>query len=167
MSAPAPAATVLRPARPDDVPLILELVRELAVYERLEHAAVATAADMHAALFGPHPAAEVLIAERGGQAAGFALFFTSFSTFLGKPGLYLEDLFVRPAHRGLGIGRQLMVELARIALARGYGRFEWSVLDWNAPAIAFYRGLGAQPMDGWTVQRVTGAALQALAGASD
>lgn len=167
MSAPAPSTTVLRPARPDDVPLILELVRELAVYERLEHEAVATAADMHAALFGARPAAEVLIAEHGGQAAGFALFFTSFSTFLGKPGLYLEDLFVRPAYRGLGIGRRLMVELARIALARGYGRFEWSVLDWNAPAIAFYRGLGAQPMDGWTVQRVTGAALQALAGASD
>ena len=167
MSAPAPSTTVLRPAHQDDVPLILELVRELAVYERLEHEAVATAADMHAALFGPRPAAEVLVAEHGGQAAGFALFFTSFSTFLGKPGLYLEDLFVRPAYRGLGIGRQLMVELARIALARGYGRFEWSVLDWNAPAIAFYRGLGAQPMDGWTVQRVTGAALQALAGASD
>ncbi|KAF1699185.1 N-acetyltransferase [Pseudoxanthomonas jiangsuensis] len=167
MSAPAPSTTVLRPAHQDDVPLILELVRELAVYERLEHEAVATAADMHAALFGPRPAAEVLVAEHGGQAAGFALFFTSFSTFLGKPGLYLEDLFVRPAYRGLGIGRRLMVELARIALARGYGRFEWSVLDWNAPAIAFYRGLGAQPMDGWTVQRVTGAALQALAGASD
>lgn len=167
MSAPAPSTTVLRPARPDDVPLILELVRELAVYERLEHEAVATAADMHAALFGPRPAAEVLIAEHGGQAAGFALFFTSFSTFLGKPGLYLEDLFVRPAFRGLGIGRRLMVELARIALARGYGRFEWSVLDWNAPSIAFYRSLGAQPMDGWTVQRVAGVALQALAGRED
>ena len=167
MSAPAPSITVLRPARPDDVPLVLELVRELAVYERLEHEAVATAADMHAALFGPRPAAEVLVAEHGGQAAGFALFFTSFSTFLGKPGLYLEDLFVRPAFRGQGIGRRLMVELARIALARGYGRFEWSVLDWNAPSIAFYRGLGAQPMDGWTVQRVAGAALQALAGRED
>ena len=163
MSAPAPSTTVLRPARPDDVPLILELVRELAVYERLEHEAVATAADMHAALFGPRPAAEVLVAEHGGQAAGFALFFTSFSTFLGKPGLYLEDLFVRPAYRGLGIGRRLMVELARIALARGCGRFEWSVLDWNAPAIGFYRRIGAVGMDEWTVQRLEGEALHALA----
>lgn len=154
----------LRPARRDDIPLILALVAELAEYERLAHEAVATPPDFEDALFGPRPAAEVLVAEVDGQPAGFALFFVSFSTFLGKPGLYLEDLFVRPAFRGNGVGKRLMVELARIALERGYGRFEWSVLDWNAPAIEFYRHLGATPMDGWTVQRVSGDALRALAG---
>jgi GNAT superfamily N-acetyltransferase len=154
----------LRPARRDDIPLILALVAELAEYERLAHEAVATPANFEDALFGPRPAAEVLVAEVDGQHAGFALFFVSFSTFLGKPGLYLEDLFVRPAFRGNGVGKRLMVELARIALERGYGRFEWSVLDWNAPAIEFYRHLGATPMDGWTVQRVSGDALRALAG---
>lgn len=155
----------LRPARRDDVPLILALIAELAEYERLAHEAVATPADIEAALFGPQPVAEVLVAEVDGQAAGFALFFVSFSTFLGKPGLYLEDLFVRPPFRGLGVGARLMRRLAGIALERGYGRFEWSVLDWNAPAIDFYRRLGATPMDGWTVQRVSGDALRALAGA--
>ena len=164
---PSTPVLSIRPATVDDVPLIRALIGELAEYERLAHVAVATDAALREQLFGAHPGAEVLIGEVDGEPAGFALFFHNFCTFLGKRGLYLEDLFVRPAYRGLGIGRQLMVELARIALARGYGRFEWSVLDWNAPAIAFYRGLGAQPMDGWTVQRVTGAALQALAGASD
>jgi GNAT superfamily N-acetyltransferase len=158
-------AVDLRPARRDDIPLILALVAELAEYERLAHEAVAMPADFEGALFGARPAAEVLIAEVDGQPAGFALFFISFSTFLGKPGLYLEDLFVRPAFRGHGAGKRLMVELARIALERGYGRFEWSVLDWNSPAIGFYRSLGATPMDGWTVQRVSGDALRALAGA--
>ena len=162
MPAPAPSLH-LRPARPADVPLVLELVGELAVYERLAHEAVATTADMHAALFGPRPAAEVVIAECDGEPAGFALFFVSFSTFVGKPGLYLEDLFVRPAFRGQGIGRRLMAHLAALALERGYGRFEWSVLDWNAPAIGFYRRLGAIGMEGWTVQRVGGEALQRLA----
>mgnify|MGYP003576156298 CR=1 FL=1 len=153
----------LRPATPADIPLILDLIRELAEYERLAHEAVATAADMESALFGPRPAAEVVIAECDGGPVGFALFFVSFSTFLGKPGLYLEDLFVRPALRGRGIGKRLMIHLARLALERGYGRFEWSVLDWNAPAIGFYRSLGAGPMDGWTVQRVSGDALRMLA----
>ena len=155
---------VLRPAVREDVPLILELVQGLAEYERLAHEAVATAVDMEAALFGTRPAAEVVIAECDGATAGFALFFVSFSTFLGKPGLYLEDLFVRPELRGRGIGQRLMVHLAQLAVERGYGRFEWSVLDWNAPAIEFYRSLGARPMDGWTVQRVSGEALSALAG---
>ncbi|KAF1697184.1 N-acetyltransferase [Pseudoxanthomonas koreensis] len=157
----------LRAATPDDIPLVLALVAELADYERLPHEAVATADDMHAALFGPRPAAEVVIAECDGTPAGFALFFVSFSTFLGKPGLYLEDLFVRPAFRGRGAGKRLMVHLARLALERGYGRFEWSVLDWNTPAIDFYRSLGAKPMDGWTVQRVSGEALHALAASGD
>ncbi|RRN78891.1 MULTISPECIES: GNAT family N-acetyltransferase [Pseudoxanthomonas] len=153
----------LRPATPADIPLILSLVRELAEYERLAHEAVGTAADLEAALFGARPAAEVVIAECDGQAAGFALFFVSFSTFLCKPGLYLEDLYVRPEFRGRGIGHRLMAHLAALAVERGYGRFEWSVLDWNAPAIAFYRRLGARPMDEWTVQRVDGQALHALA----
>jgi len=153
----------LRPATPSDVPLVLDLIRELAGYERLAHEAVATAEDMQAALFGPRPAAEVVIAECDGEPAGMALFFVTFSTFLGKPGLYLEDLYVRPDFRGRGIGRRLMTHLAALAVERGYGRFEWSVLDWNAPAIAFYRSLGARPMDEWTVQRVDGQALQALA----
>lgn len=161
---PPDESIVLRPARRDDLPLILALIGELADYERLPHEAVATLDDMESALFGPRPAAEVRVAECDGEAAGFALFFVSFSTFLGKPGLYLEDLFVRPAFRGRGIGRRLMVHLARLALERGYGRFEWSVLDWNTPAIDFYRRLGAKPMDEWTVQRVSGEALRALAG---
>ena len=136
-------------------------------YERLAHEAVATAADLAAALFGPRPAAEVVIAECDGQPAGFALFFVSFSTFLGKPGLYLEDLFVWPRFRGRGLGKRLMLHLARLAVERGHGRFEWSVLDWNAPAIGFYRRLGATPMEGWTVQRVSGEALRALAAIGD
>ena len=158
------AAIVLRAATPADIPLILELIAGLAEYERLAHEAVATPADLERALFGPRPAAEVVIAECDGQAAGFALFFISFSTFLGKPGLYLEDLFVRPELRGRGIGKRLMVHLARLAVERGYGRFEWSVLDWNTSAIDFYRSIGARPMDEWTVQRVDGQALRELAG---
>lgn len=158
------AAVVLRPAQPADIASILELIAGLAEYERLADEAIAEAADLERALFGPRPAAEVVIAECEGQAVGFALFFVSFSTFLGKPGLYLEDLFVRPAFRGRGIGRQLMVHLAGLAVARGYGRFEWSVLDWNTPAIDFYRRIGARPMDEWTVQRLDGQALHALAG---
>ncbi len=153
----------LRAATAADAPLILALIGELADYERLRHEAVATEADLLGHLFGLRPAAEVVIAEYDGEASGFALFFRSFSTFLGKPGLYLEDLFVRPALRGHGIGKALMVHLARLAVARGCGRFEWSVLDWNAPAIGFYRRLGAIGMDGWTVQRLDGQALRALA----
>jgi len=153
----------LRAASADDASLILALVGELADYEQLCHEAVASEADLIEHLFGAQPAAEVVIAEFDGEPAGLALFFRTFSTFLGRPGLYLEDLFVRPALRGHGIGKALMVHLARLAVARGYGRFEWSVLDWNAPAIGFYRRLGAIGMDGWTMQRVSGQALQALA----
>jgi GNAT superfamily N-acetyltransferase len=153
----------IRPATADDVALVAQLVRELAEYERLGHAAVATEADLRRELFGERPAAEVLVAEVDGEPAGFALFFHSFSTFLGRRGLYLEDLFVRPAYRGLGLGRHLMAALARIAVQRGCGRFEWSVLDWNAPAIGFYRQLGATGMEEWTVQRLEGDALHALA----
>jgi GNAT superfamily N-acetyltransferase len=153
----------IRQANVDDVSLIAQLVRELAEYERLADAAVATEAGLREQLFGEHPAAEVLVAEVDGEPAGFALFFHSFSTFLGKRGLYLEDLFVRPACRGLGLGRHLMAALARIAVKRDCGRFEWSVLDWNQPAIGFYRALGATGMDEWTVQRLEGDALHALA----
>ena len=153
----------IRPATVDDVPLIRQLIAELAEYEKLADAAVATDDDLRAQLFGPRPAAEVLVGEVDGVAAGFALFFHNFSTFLGKRGLYLEDLFVRPAQRGSGLGRHLMAALARIAVQRDCGRFEWSVLDWNAPAIGFYRKLGAVGMDEWTVQRLEGEALHALA----
>ena len=153
----------LRAATPADIPQILDFIAGLAEYEKLAHEAVATPALLEQHLFGPRPAAEVVIANVDGEPAGFALFFTSFSTFLGQPGLYLEDLFVLPQHRGLGLGKRLMVHLAQLAVSRGYGRFEWSVLDWNEPAIRFYRRLGAVGLDEWTVQRVTGDALQALA----
>lgn len=153
----------LRAATIDDCPLILDLIRELADYERLLHAVEATVEGLQAHLFGAQPRAEALIVEADGALAGFALFFHNFSTFLGKPGLYLEDLYIRPAFRGRGYGRRVMQALARIALERGCGRFEWWVLDWNSPAIEFYRSLGAQPMSDWTVQRVSGAALVALA----
>ena len=153
----------IRPATVDDVPLIAQLIRELAEYERLADAAVAGEDGLREQLFGERPAAEVLIAEADGEPVGFALFFHTFSTFLGKRGLYLEDLFVRPAARGVGLGKHLMAALARIAVQRDCGRFEWSVLDWNAPAIGFYRRIGAVGMDDWTVQRLEGAALHALA----
>ena len=162
MPATTPVLSI-RPATPDDVPLIRQLIAELADYERLAHAAVATDDDLRAQLFGERPAAEVLIGELDGEPAGFALFFHNFSTFLGKRGLYLEDLFVRPAFRGSGLGKHLMAALARIAVQRDCGRFEWSVLDWNAPAIGFYRRIGAVGMDEWTVQRLEGEALHALA----
>jgi GNAT superfamily N-acetyltransferase len=158
---------VIRPAGRKDVGQILAFIRELADYEKLAHEAVADEAGLAAQLFGPTPRAEVLIAEVDGLAAGFALFFHNFSTFVGKPGLYLEDLFVRPAFRGFGLGKQLMMRLAKIAVDRDCGRFEWSVLDWNQPAIDFYRSLGAVGMDEWTVQRVAGDALHALAAQAD
>lgn len=157
----------LRPATRADVPQILSFVRELAEYEKLAHEAVATEAGMTEQLFGERPAAEVVIAEVDGQPAGFALFFHNFSTFLGQRGLYLEDLFVRPQYRGLGLGKRLMVHLAKLATERGCGRFEWSVLDWNEPAIRFYRGLGAVGLEEWTAQRLSGPALQALAAEPD
>ena len=150
-------------ATPADVPLVLELIRELADYERMADQVVATEADIERALFGARPCAEAVIARQGGEAAGFALFFRSFSTFVGRPGLYLEDLYVRPAHRGRGLGRRLLAHLAAVAVARGCGRFEWSVLDWNELAIASYRRAGAVPMDEWTVYRLTGEPLRALA----
>ena len=154
----------LRSATVADVPIILELIRGLAEYERLLHECVATEESLRETLFGATPQAEVVIAEWEGEAAGFALFFHNYSTFLARRGLYLEDLFVWPAHRGRGIGRALLVHLAGLAVARGCGRFEWSVLDWNAPAIGFYRALGAEPMEDWTIMRVTGERLGALAG---
>jgi GNAT superfamily N-acetyltransferase len=150
-------------AVPADAPTILELIAALADYERLEAEVVADEAAVRASLFGPAPAAEVVIARVEGEAVGFAVWFHSYSTFLGRRGLYLEDLFVRPAWRGRGIGRALLTHLARIAVARRCGRMEWSVLDWNEPAIGFYRRLGARPMDGWTVYRLTGEALSKLA----
>jgi GNAT superfamily N-acetyltransferase len=154
----------IRPAVPADVPLVLRLIEGLAEYERLRHECVATEAALHATLFGAHPAAEVLIAELDGEPAGFALFFHNYSTFLARRGLYLEDLFVWPHLRGRGVGRALLAHLARLAVARDCGRLEWSVLDWNASAIGFYRALGAVPMDEWTVQRLTGDALLRVAG---
>ncbi len=160
---PSTPVLSIRPATVDDVPLIRALIGELAEYEHLAHAAVATDDGLRDQLFGAHPGAEVLIGEVDGEPAGFALFFHNFSTFLGKRGLYLEDLFVRPAFRGSGLGKHLMATLARIAVQRDCGRFEWSVLDWNAPAIGFYRKLGATGLDEWTVQRLEGDALHALA----
>jgi GNAT superfamily N-acetyltransferase len=148
-----------------DVPLILQLIKGLAVYEKLAHEVTATEAGLRDTLFGSRPAAEVIIGYTGDTPVGFALFFPNYSTFLGKPGLYLEDLFVLPEWRGHGFGRGLLTELARIAIARGCGRFEWSVLDWNEPAIGFYKNLGAKMMDGWSIFRVTGDALTKLAGA--
>jgi GNAT superfamily N-acetyltransferase len=163
MGAGAQPQLSVRPATAGDVPLDRALIAELADYERLADAAVATDDGLREQLFGAHPAAEVLIGEVDGEPAGFALFFHNFSTFLGKRGLYLEDLFVRPAFRGAGLGKRLMAALARIAVERDCGRFEWSVLDWNAPAIGFYRRIGATGMDEWTVQRLEGDALRALA----
>jgi GNAT superfamily N-acetyltransferase len=148
-----------------DVPLILELIQGLAVYEKLAHEVTATEAGLRETLFGARPAADVIIAYAGDTPAGFALFFPNYSTFLGKPGLYLEDLFVRPEYRGKGLGLALMKRLAQIAVERGCGRFEWSVLDWNEPAIGFYESLGAKLMDGWSIVRVNGEALTMLAGA--
>lgn len=154
---------VIRAAKPADAAVILRFVRDLAAFEREPEAVAATEADVRAALFGAHPAAEAVIAEADGAPIGFALFFHSFSTWTGRRGLYLEDLYVAPAARGRGIGTALLRHLAALALERGCARFEWSVLDWNADAIAFYRAMGAVGMDGWTVQRVDGAALQRLA----
>jgi len=153
----------IRAATPDDVPLIFALIGELAAYEKLSHEVVATEQQIRATLFGDRAVAEVLIASLDGTPVGFALFFPNYSTFLGRPGLYLEDLFVRPEARGFGAGRELLEHLARLAVERGWGRLEWRVLDWNEPSIAFYRKLGAEPLEDWTVFRVTGEALKKLA----
>ena len=153
----------VRKATEDDVPLILSLIRELAEYEKLSHEVVATEAGLRKSLFGERPYAEVLVAEHEGAPAGFALFFHNFSTFLGRPGIYLEDLYVKPEFRGAGIGKELLIHLARLAKRRDCGRLEWWVLDWNEPSIGFYKKLGAVPMDDWTVYRVSGPALEDLA----
>ncbi|MBO9518357.1 MAG: GNAT family N-acetyltransferase [Porphyrobacter sp.] len=155
----------IRSATPADLPLIAELIRALAEYEKLAHEVRFDEATLGEKLFGPRPYAEVLIGEVDGVPQGFALFFHNFSTFEGKPGIYLEDLFVRPEARGVGLGKALLVELARLALERDCARLEWWVLDWNEPSIGFYKSLGARPMDEWTVMRVDGEALDALAGA--
>jgi GNAT superfamily N-acetyltransferase len=153
----------IRQATERDVPVILAFIRQLAEYERLAHQAVMTEEILKESLFGPRPAAEVLLGYSGDRPVAFAVFFHNFSTFLGRPGLYLEDLFVIPEMRGKGFGRNMLVELARIARDRKCGRFEWSVLDWNEPAINFYKSLGAVPMDEWTIFRVSGEALDRLA----
>ena len=159
------AGFALRPATPADVPAILECIRRLAEYERLAHECVATEAQLRETLFGAAPSAEVVLAFAGEEPAGFALWFQSYSTFLAKPGLYLEDLFVYPQHRGRGLGRQLLRHLARVAVERDYGRVEWSVLDWNVDAIGFYRSIGAELLDDWRRCRLTGDAIPALANA--
>jgi GNAT superfamily N-acetyltransferase len=164
MSADAtPDELILRAPRRDEVPEVLALIRELAAYERLAGEAVATEADLAMALFGERPFAEVVLACRDAAPLGYALFFHNFSSFRSKPGLYVEDLFVRPAARGHGVGRRLFAWLARTALERGCTRLEWAVLDWNAPSIGFYRGLGGVAQDDWITYRLTGAALERLA----
>jgi GNAT superfamily N-acetyltransferase len=148
-----------------DVPVILQMIKALADYEKLGHDVVATEVDLRESLFGSRPFGEVVIGSVGSEPVGFALFFHSFSTFRGAPGLYLEDLFVQPKWRGHGFGRRLIAHLAAVAVARGCHRMEWAVLDWNTPAIEFYRRVGARPMDDWTTFRLTGESLRALAGA--
>jgi len=154
---------IIRKAEESDIPLIFTLIKSLAEYEKLSHEVTATEEKLKQTLFGEQKYAEVLIAEYDGEAAGFALFFHNYSTFIGKPGLYLEDLFVFPHLRGKGIGKALLIKLAQIAIERNCGRFEWSVLDWNEPSINFYKSLGASPMDEWTIYRVTGDKLKKLA----
>lgn len=154
----------ISPASVADVPLILQFICELADFERLGHEVVATEEGLRETLFGPRPFAEVVIARDGGEAVGFALFFHNYSTFVGKPGIYLEDLYVRQHCRGKGYGEALLRHVARLAVSRGCGRFEWSVLNWNQRAIDFYKKLGARPMQEWTIFRVTGEELQRLGG---
>ncbi len=152
----------LRNAELRDVGAIVQLIRDLAEFEQLTHLLQVTPEKLRPQLFGERPAAEAMVAERGGEVVAFALFFTNFSTFLAQPGLYLEDLYVKPEHRGAGIGRALLKRLAALAAERQYGRFEWSVLDWNENAIRFYQGMGATVMPEWRICRVTGDALQAM-----
>jgi GNAT superfamily N-acetyltransferase len=157
------AGLSIRAATEADVALILSFVRQLADYEKLAHLVTATESGLRDALFGAHAGAEVVLAFEGDVAVGFAVYFHNFSTFLGVRGLWLEDLFVDPAYRGRGYGKALLLHVARVARQRGCGRFEWAVLDWNEPSIRFYKSLGAQPLEDWTIMRVTGAALDALA----
>jgi GNAT superfamily N-acetyltransferase len=154
----------IAPATENDVPLILSFIRKLAEYEKLSHMVVATEANIHEHVFGANPVAAVLLAYWDSEPVGFALYLRNFSTFLGQAGIYLEDLFVDPEHRGKGIGKALLARLAKIAVERGHGRLEWAVLDWNTPSIEFYRSLGAVPLDEWTAYRLTGDALRRLAG---
>lgn len=170
-TAPSEAATrpgsfTIRPARPDDCEAIASLVRELAVYEKLEQFARATPDDFRRHLFAPRRFVEALMAEVDGLPVGVALGFPTFSTFRGQAGFYLEDIFVKPEYRGRGIGKALIASIARLATERGYGRLEWAVLDWNAPAITFYQSLGARPMEEWTVYRIDEEALERLAAAA-
>jgi GNAT superfamily N-acetyltransferase len=153
----------IKPATEDDVPLILRFIKDLAEYEKLADQVTATESGLRQALFGSSPAAEVVIGYEGQEPVGFAMFFQTFSTFVGKPGMYLEDLFVKPEWRGHGFGRRLLAHLAKICIERDYGRMEWSVLNWNDLALGVYRRIGARPMDEWTVQRLTGEKLRALA----
>lgn len=153
----------IRPATPADVPHIFGMIHELAVFEKLEHLMVATKEGLHEGLFGAKPAAEAIVGEEDGEVVTFALFFHNYSTFLARKGLYLEDLYVKQAHRGKGYGKQMLSALAAIAVERNCGRFEWSVLDWNENAINFYKGVGADVMPDWRICRVTGDALKALA----
>jgi len=157
----------IRPARAEDVPIVLQLIRDLATYERAPDEVTATEEQLVDVLFGERPAAEVLLVFEADLAVGFAVYFYNFSTWLGRPGLYLEDLFVKPEKRGKGYGRAMLVELAKIAGDRGCGRMEWAVLDWNEPGINFYRALGAKPMDEWTVFRLTRDEIAKLANAAD
>jgi GNAT superfamily N-acetyltransferase len=154
---------VIRPARPDDVGAMVGLIEDLAEYERARPEVKITEDDLHDALFGSAPSVFALVAEAGGQVVGVALWFLTFSTWLGRHGIYLEDLYVRPEHRGQGLGRALLAALAAIAVEGGYGRVEWAVLDWNEPALAFYRSIGAVGLNEWTTHRLTGDALRSLA----
>ncbi len=153
----------IEPATERDVPVILQFIKGLAEYEKLSHEVVATEASLRESLFGSRPSAEVIIGYAGTEPAGFAVFFHNYSTFLARPGLYVEDLFVSPQCRGRGLGRRLLAYVANLAVTRGCGRLEWAVLDWNEPAIRFYKSLGARPLEEWTVHRLTGDALQRLA----
>jgi GNAT superfamily N-acetyltransferase len=153
----------IKPATEGDVALVLGFIRKLAEYEKLSHEVVATEDLLRQTLFGERRVAEVVLAYIEDQPAGFALYFHNFSTFVGRPGIYLEDLFVEPAHRGTGVGKALLVYVAKLAVERGCGRFEWAVLDWNTPAIDFYRSLGARPIDDWTIFRLSGDALRRAA----
>jgi GNAT superfamily N-acetyltransferase len=160
-------AFALRPAEPADTDAIVGLIRELADFEKLSHLVQVTPESLAPHLFGPRPVVEAVVAEVAGQVVAFALFFTNFSTFLGKPGLYLEDLYVQPAHRGTGLGKALLKHLGALAVERGCGRFEWSVLEWNDNAIRFYESMGASVLPDWRICRVTGPALQSFARPAD
>ena len=157
-----PSAVTIHPADPNDVSILYELIKALAEYEKLSHEVVGSESDLQDHLFGPRPYAEAILAKVEGQPVGFALFFHNYSTFLMQPGIYLEDLFVLPQYRRQGIGKRLIAYVGKIALARKCGRFEWNVLDWNEPAIAFYKGIGAEIKPEWRLCRVTGEALAAF-----